>query len=72
MTHISPRGPCRYVAQYVSLAMFSNGVTTLIGSDDLLAAFCSGAAFAWDGFYNRQTESSVFSSVIDLVSPQTF
>ncbi|KZW00958.1 hypothetical protein EXIGLDRAFT_666780 [Exidia glandulosa HHB12029] len=56
-----------YVAQYVSLAMFSNGVTTLIGSDDLLAAFCSGVAFAWDGFFNRQTEASVFSSVIDLL-----
>ncbi|KAH7101608.1 Sodium/hydrogen exchanger family-domain-containing protein [Auriculariales sp. MPI-PUGE-AT-0066] len=56
-----------YVAQYVSLAMFSNGVTTLIGSDDLLAAFASGAAFAWDGFFNRQTEATVFSSVIDLL-----
>ncbi|EJD39934.1 hypothetical protein AURDEDRAFT_116008 [Auricularia subglabra TFB-10046 SS5] len=56
-----------YVAQYVSLAMFSNGVTTLIGSDDLLAAFASGAAFAWDGFFNRQTEAAVFSSVIDLI-----
>ena len=47
--------------------MFANGVTTLIGSDDLLAAFAAGAAFAWDGFFNRQTEAAVFSSVIDLV-----
>ena len=56
-----------YVAQYVSLAMFTMGVLTLLGSDDLLAAFSCGAAFAWDGFFNRQTEQSVFSSVIDLL-----
>ena len=56
-----------YVAQYVSLAMFVIGVTTLLGSDDLLAAFACGTAFAWDGFFNRQTEQSVFSSVIDLL-----
>ncbi|KAL5512828.1 hypothetical protein ACEPAG_3094 [Sanghuangporus baumii] len=56
-----------YVAQYVSLAMFVIGVTTMLGSDDLLAAFSCGAAFAWDGFFNRQTEQSVFSSVIDLL-----
>ncbi|KAH9949860.1 Sodium/hydrogen exchanger family-domain-containing protein [Amylocystis lapponica] len=56
-----------YVAQYVSLAMFTIGVNTLLGSDDLLAAFSCGTAFAWDGFFNRQTEESVFSSVIDLL-----
>ncbi|EDR03541.1 uncharacterized protein LACBIDRAFT_253237 [Laccaria bicolor S238N-H82] len=56
-----------YVAQYVSLAMLTIGVTTLLGSDDLLAAFFCGTAFAWDGFFNRQTEESVFSSVIDTL-----
>ncbi|KAG6819398.1 hypothetical protein H0H93_012185 [Arthromyces matolae] len=56
-----------YVAQYISLAMLTIGVTALIGSDDLLAAFSCGTAFAWDGFFNRQTEESVFSSVIDLL-----
>ena len=56
-----------YVAQYVSLAMLTIGTTTLLGSDDLLAAFSCGAAFAWDGFFNKQTEESVFSSVIDLL-----
>ncbi|RDB14835.1 putative Na(+)/H(+) antiporter C3A11.09 [Hypsizygus marmoreus] len=56
-----------YVAQYISLAMLTIGVTTLLGSDDLLAAFACGTAFAWDGFFNRQTEESVFSSVIDLL-----
>lgn len=56
-----------YVAQYVSLALFTLGVTVLLGSDDLLATFACGTAFAWDGFFNRQTEESVFSSVIDLL-----
>ncbi|KAH0831869.1 Sodium/hydrogen exchanger family-domain-containing protein [Lanmaoa asiatica] len=56
-----------YVAQYVSLAFLSIGIMTILGSDDLLAAFCCGTAFAWDGFFNRQTEEAVFSSVIDLL-----
>ncbi|KIJ64660.1 hypothetical protein HYDPIDRAFT_112058 [Hydnomerulius pinastri MD-312] len=56
-----------YVAQYVSLAFLTIGIMTMLGSDDLLAAFCCGTAFAWDGFFNRQTEESVFSSVIDLL-----
>lgn len=56
-----------YVAQYVSLAMLTIGICSLLGTDDLLAAFSCGTAFAWDGFFNRQTEESVFSSVIDLL-----
>lgn len=56
-----------YVAQYVSLALLTIGANTLLGSDDLLAAFSCGTAFAWDGFFNKQTEESVFSSVIDLL-----
>ncbi|KIL66850.1 hypothetical protein M378DRAFT_352484 [Amanita muscaria Koide BX008] len=56
-----------YVAQYVSLAMLTIGVCTLLGADDLLAAFACGTTFAWDGFFNRQTEEAVFSSVIDLL-----
>lgn len=56
-----------YVAQYVSLAFLTIGIMTMLGSDDLLAAFCCGTAFAWDGFFNKQTAESVFSSVIDLL-----
>ncbi|KAI9509473.1 Sodium/hydrogen exchanger family-domain-containing protein [Russula earlei] len=56
-----------YVAQYVSLALLTVGTTTLFGSDDLLASFACGTTFAWDGFFNKQTEASVFSSVIDLL-----
>ncbi|KAG6331589.1 hypothetical protein ID866_7498, partial [Astraeus odoratus] len=56
-----------YVAQYVSLAFLTIGIMTMLGSDDLLAAFCCGTAFAWDGFFNKQTAEAVFSSVIDLL-----
>ena len=54
-----------YVAQFLSLAMLTVGLTTILGTDDLLAAFVCGTAFSWDGFYNKQTEETVFSSVID-------
>jgi NhaP-type Na+/H+ or K+/H+ antiporter len=56
-----------YVAQYISLSILTIGVCTLIGSDDLLASFFCGTVFAWDGFFNKQTEESVFSSVIDTL-----
>jgi sodium/hydrogen antiporter len=56
-----------YVAQYISLALLSNGITALLGSDDLLAAFFSGVVFAWDSHFNKQTADSVFSAVIDLL-----
>lgn len=56
-----------YVAQYVSLALLTVGTTSILGPDDLLASFTCGTAFAWDGFFNKQTEASVFSSVIDLL-----
>lgn len=36
-------GPESYATQFVSLALLSIGVTTLLGSDDLLAAFAAGA-----------------------------
>jgi len=36
------------VAMYVALALLVTGLTTLAGSDDLLAAFACGTAFAWD------------------------
>ena len=43
------------------------GVNVLLGSDDLLAAFAAGTAFAWDGWFTRQTEDSNFSSIVDLL-----
>ena len=51
-----------YIAQYVSLAMLTVGITSLLGTDDLMAAFICGATSSWDNF---STEKYVFSSGID-------
>ncbi|KAH9935576.1 Sodium/hydrogen exchanger family-domain-containing protein [Fomitopsis serialis] len=56
-----------YVAQYLSLALFTIGIVSTLGSDDLLAAFAAGTAISWDGHFNDLTENEVFSSVIDLL-----
>jgi len=56
-----------FVAQYISLAVFTIGVASTLGSDDLLAAFAAGTAISWDGHFNTHTEDELFSSVIDLV-----
>ena len=39
------------VAMYVALSLLVTGLTTLAGSDDLLAAFACGTAFAWDDWF---------------------
>ncbi|KAJ7164359.1 Sodium/hydrogen exchanger family-domain-containing protein [Mycena filopes] len=56
-----------YVAQYLALALFTIGVASTLGSDDLLAAFACGNAISWDQHFNEMTENEVFSSVIDLL-----
>ncbi|TDL26287.1 hypothetical protein BD410DRAFT_784373 [Rickenella mellea] len=56
-----------FVAQYLALAIFTIGVASSIGTDDLLAAFAAGSAVSWDGHFNVHTEGEVFSSVIDLL-----
>lgn len=56
-----------FVVQYLCLAIASMGLTVLVGSDDLLAAFACGSAFAWDGWFQKQTADSNFSSIVDLI-----
>ncbi|KAM0789708.1 hypothetical protein ACM66B_006567 [Microbotryomycetes sp. NB124-2] len=56
------------VAMYVALALLVTGLTTLAGSDDLLAAFACGTAFAWDDWFTESIEESNFSSIIDLLA----
>lgn len=55
------------VAMYVALALLTTGTTALAGSDDLLAAFACGAAFAWDDWFTESIETSNFSSILDLL-----
>ncbi|KAI0063655.1 hypothetical protein BV25DRAFT_1824218 [Artomyces pyxidatus] len=56
-----------FVAQYLALAIFTIGIASTLGTDDLLAAFAAGSTVSWDGNFNLQIENEVFSSVIDLV-----
>ena len=56
-----------FVAQYLALAIFSTGVSNILGSDDLLTAFAAGSAISWDGEFNTQTEDDFFSAILDLV-----
>lgn len=56
------------IALYISLSLSVTGITTLAGSDDLLAAFACGTAFAWDDWFTESIEESNFSSTIDLLS----
>ena len=46
-----------YIAQYLSLAMLTVGISSLLGTDDLMATFICGATSSWDNF----TEKYVFS-----------
>ncbi|KAF7296875.1 Na-H-Exchanger domain-containing protein [Mycena indigotica] len=56
-----------YVAQYLALAIFTTGIASTLGTDDLLAAFACGNAISWDQHFNEIIENESFSSVIDLV-----
>lgn len=56
-----------YISQYLTLSIFTVGVASTIGADDLLAAFAAGCAISWDGYFHAQTENEAFSSVIDYV-----
>ncbi|KAG1862573.1 Cation/H+ exchanger [Suillus subalutaceus] len=56
-----------YIAQYLALPIFTMGIASTIGADDLLAAFAAGCAISWDGHFHKQTEDDAFSSVIDYV-----
>lgn len=61
-----------YLAFYVMLAVLCAGFGSILGCDDLLASFCAGTAFAWDGWFTRKTEESHVSTVIDLLLNLSF
>ncbi|KAG8717411.1 hypothetical protein FRC08_007536 [Ceratobasidium sp. 394] len=55
-----------YLGQYLSLTILSLGATSLLGGDDLLAAFAAGSAVSWDGYFNEKSHESEFSSIIEV------
>ena len=52
--------------QYLALSIFTVGIVSSIGSDDLLAAFAAGSAFSWDGDFYMHTKSEAFPVAVDL------
>jgi len=46
-----------YVAQYISLALLTVGIMTMLGSDDLLAAFSCGTA--WPGMVSQPSDRGI-------------
>ncbi|EIW83167.1 hypothetical protein CONPUDRAFT_143158 [Coniophora puteana RWD-64-598 SS2] len=56
-----------FVSQYLAFAIFTIGVASTIGADDLLAAFAAGSAISWDEHFNTQIENESFTSVIEYV-----
>ncbi|EPY52723.1 plasma membrane alkali metal cation/H antiporter Sod22 [Schizosaccharomyces cryophilus OY26] len=61
-----------FLVFYFVLAVFCSGIGTIIGVDDLLVAFCAGAAFSWDKWFSKKTEESHVSNVIDLLLNLSF
>jgi sodium/hydrogen antiporter len=56
-----------FLAFYIMLALMCAGFGSILGIDDLLASFCAGTAFAWDGWFTHRTEESNVSTVIDIL-----
>lgn len=56
-----------FLAFYIMLALLCAGFGSILGIDDLLASFCAGTAFAWDGWFTHRTEESNISTVIDIL-----
>ena len=55
------------VPRHLDLSTIGLASLLQVGYNNLLAAFAYGTTFAWDGFFNKQTEESAFSSVIDTL-----
>ena len=56
-----------FIVQFVAVALFTTGVTTSLGVDDLLAAFAAGVALAWDGHFAEQIHHELFGKVLDFL-----
>lgn len=50
----------------VTVAFFCAGVSPILGVDDLLASFCAGSAFVWDGWLVRTQAQETFIDSLDV------
>ncbi|ODV94352.1 hypothetical protein PACTADRAFT_51208 [Pachysolen tannophilus NRRL Y-2460] len=56
-----------FLCFYILLSLMCTGFGSILGVDDLLVSFAAGTAFAWDGWFQRQTEESNLSNIIDIL-----
>ena len=56
-----------FLAFYFLLAIFSIGLSSILGIDDFLVAFGAGYGFAWDGWFRKKMRATKFPAVIDLL-----
>ncbi|OAG31237.1 hypothetical protein NEDG_01650 [Nematocida displodere] len=61
-----------FLVYALALAVLVTGVTALIGSDDLLAVFVAGLAFAWDDDMVQDIKDSHIMEVVDLIFNHAF
>ncbi|KAI5187853.1 sodium/hydrogen antiporter [Nematocida homosporus] len=61
-----------FLVYSLALAILVTGVTSLIKSDDLLAVFVAGVAFAWDEDMVRDMKNSHVIEVVDMIFNQSF
>ncbi|RKF65012.1 putative Na antiporter C3A11.09, partial [Erysiphe neolycopersici] len=56
-----------FLVFYFVLALFCAGSGSILGVDDLLVGFSAGVGFSNDGWFQKKTEESHVSDVIDLL-----
>ena len=54
-----------FLAIGIGLTFLTLGLTGMLGSDDILAAFVVGNSFTWDDYFRLRTEDESFQDVID-------
>ncbi|KAI6245129.1 putative Na(+)/H(+) antiporter [Erysiphe necator] len=61
-----------FLVFYFVLALFCAGSGSILGVDDLLVGFSAGVGFSNDGWFQKKTEESHVSDVIDLLLNLTY
>ncbi|KAJ1949827.1 Na+/H+ antiporter, partial [Dispira parvispora] len=56
-----------FLSYSIALTLFLLGTVGLIASDDLLAVFTAGTAFAWDDWFHKETKEAHLQEVIDML-----
>jgi len=60
------------IAFHFALALATLGLTTMLGTSDMLAVFVLGVAFSWDGWWEERVSGAEFQAVIDSLFTLSF